>query len=333
MSARPLLVIEVLDARGGVASRTRIDALPATIGRGYANDVVIDDPFVDPTHLRIVLDESGALVAEDHDSVNGLRASGSPNLVARLTLSHGAVLSIGRTSLRFYDPTESVVPALADARRLREEPSTEAAPAWLSSRRARWAAVLAAVAIQLASTYAGTVERATGAKLITAALALLLIIALWAGVWALAGRLATHRVSFTSHLALAAAAFAVGAMLNALAEWMTFLWPDGAVSAMLTLSANAALFAALLYGHLGVASSMGRRRRMNVSLVVIGALIALGGLFALADQEKFTTKMNFDEQLKPLSTRFVPTVSVDEFARASRTLRTAADANVSGQSK
>jgi len=45
-----------------------------TIGRGYDNDVLIDDPYVASRHLRIVRDASGALMAIDPGSASGLFA-------------------------------------------------------------------------------------------------------------------------------------------------------------------------------------------------------------------------------------------------------------------
>ncbi|MDQ6831087.1 MAG: FHA domain-containing protein [Gemmatimonadota bacterium] len=329
-----LVVIDVLDPRGGVASRVRIASVPATIGRGYGNDIIIDDPYVDPTHLRIIIDESGALVAEDAGSMNGLRSSSSSDRVARVTLCNGTVLRIGRTTLRCYDPAESVTPAIPDARSLRDEKTeTSGAPAWLASPERRWGVVIAVVIIELVYTYTNTVERVSAAKLITAAVAVLLALVMWSGAWALAGRLASHRASFTSHLALASAVFGAGLVVSAIGEWLAFLWPAGAVSSILILPASLALLTGLVYGQLGIVSSMGRHRRIRVSAAVIGSLLALAGVFALADQEKFSTKMNFAEQLKPVPARFVPTVSVDEFAKASRALRTAADANVMTESK
>jgi hypothetical protein len=42
----PLTFVEILDKRGHVMQRLRVERLPATIGRAYTNDVILDDPFV-----------------------------------------------------------------------------------------------------------------------------------------------------------------------------------------------------------------------------------------------------------------------------------------------
>ena len=65
--------LEVLDARGHIAQRVRIDHLPTHIGRAYTNHIVVDDPYVCPLHASIFADEQGRLICRDRDSVNGLR--------------------------------------------------------------------------------------------------------------------------------------------------------------------------------------------------------------------------------------------------------------------
>lgn len=43
-----LIHVEVLGRTGEVAHRVGLVRLPATIGRAYDNDVIIDDPYVSP---------------------------------------------------------------------------------------------------------------------------------------------------------------------------------------------------------------------------------------------------------------------------------------------
>ena len=48
----PLGYIEILDSKGNVVERTRIDSFPIHIGRAYSNEVVIDDAYVCPAHAQ-----------------------------------------------------------------------------------------------------------------------------------------------------------------------------------------------------------------------------------------------------------------------------------------
>ena len=84
------------DHRSGGADRARI-------GRGYDNDVIIDDPYVAAQHLRVFRDEAGQLVAEDLGSANGTFLDGGRNRFARIVIDGKHPIRIGQTYLRVRD--------------------------------------------------------------------------------------------------------------------------------------------------------------------------------------------------------------------------------------
>jgi pSer/pThr/pTyr-binding forkhead associated (FHA) protein len=57
-----MIWVEILSRHRDIAARFRIAAPEARIGRGYDNDVIIDDPYVAAQHLRVFRDEAGQLV-------------------------------------------------------------------------------------------------------------------------------------------------------------------------------------------------------------------------------------------------------------------------------
>jgi hypothetical protein len=137
------LILEVLDPRTReVRSRTRLDALPLVLGRGLDNDLVLDDPYVDPRHARIAADETGGLVLEDLGSLNGLVAGDGLGRTHRLPLRPRLEVRVGRTTLRFRDSAEPVPAALPDVSPLAVP--TPWPRRWLASRWGRMAAVATA---------------------------------------------------------------------------------------------------------------------------------------------------------------------------------------------
>ena len=58
-----LAVVEVLGRRGEVVAREKIRSLPASIGRGFDNDVILDDEFVAPRHLQLDAADDGHCAA------------------------------------------------------------------------------------------------------------------------------------------------------------------------------------------------------------------------------------------------------------------------------
>ena len=108
-----IVFVELLDRRGNVRERVRVDSFPATVGRGYANAVIVDDPLVSAEHLRLSLDSEGGVIVEDLNTVNGTRLSTSRERIERHRVPAGgeAVLRIGQTVLRLRGDDFAVGPA------------------------------------------------------------------------------------------------------------------------------------------------------------------------------------------------------------------------------
>jgi hypothetical protein len=313
----PRLVLEVLDGRT-VRTRVCIETLPVTIGRDYASDLVLDDPYVCPTHVRISDADGAGLVAEDVGSVNGLRVGPRRERVERVVLRHGTELRIGRTVIRCCDPTHPLPPTLVEADRA-------GAPAWLTSTAARAGAIGGSLVALTLFEYADSIERAGLTSAVSEAAAMLLVLAFWAGVWSLATRVASHRFAFTRHLAfasvMAVAVFAYGALI----EWIDFFAPSGVPAGVFALPVGLALLIFLLDGHLRIASGLARWQRLRAALAATGVIAALVLLFSLADNDTFTNRMSYEGQLKPVPASLIPAMSVGRFAAEAQSLRAKVD--------
>jgi len=90
--------VEIL-SRQDVIARFRFEKDEIRIGRGYDNDVIVDDPYVSPSHLRITRSEAG-LVADDAGTPNGTFVNGGKSKIGRLLLNGGEPIRIGRTFIR-----------------------------------------------------------------------------------------------------------------------------------------------------------------------------------------------------------------------------------------
>ena len=108
-----IVFVELLDRRGNVRERVRVDSFPATVGRGYANAVIVDDRLVSAEHLRLSLDSEGGMIVEDLNTENGTWLSTSRERIERHTISAGgeAVIRIGQTVLRLRGDDFVVGPA------------------------------------------------------------------------------------------------------------------------------------------------------------------------------------------------------------------------------
>jgi FHA domain-containing protein len=298
------VVVEVLDGRGAVRDRVYLAELPATIGRAYDNAVVLDDPYVDPVHARIVA-ANGWVAVEDAGSVNGITASGD-------------TVRIGRTTLRLVDPTRPLAPALVDGAR-----ATPAAR-WLTRPAVAWGICGATFLLFLVSQLASATQRASGGSILGALLALGTGLGVWTAGWSVINRLVAHRFQFMAHLAVAALSAAAIRLFIAVTNVVAFLYPadGGAILIFLGLSTILVLPIAL---HLGLISTMPRARRWRIAFAVSGGLWALISIAAVADRRKFSATMDFDSDIEPLPARWIPAESADAFFAATRKLQPAVD--------
>ena len=65
------LIVEELNRLGHIVNRYKIEEFPASLGRGFDNDIILDDPYVSPHHVSILPDENGWQII-DEDSLNGI---------------------------------------------------------------------------------------------------------------------------------------------------------------------------------------------------------------------------------------------------------------------
>lgn len=320
------MILEVVHPTG---ARTwhRLGDRPVTVGRGLANDLILDDPYVDARHARIGLDESGAALIEDLGSVNGLIAN-DRRLAGGVPVLPGTEIRVGRTMLRFRDADEPVPAALVDMpppapARIVTDDVRLARPgrARATATIARWTGTTAArltIAAVAASTIAlyswlGSSERSSASGALFAALGFATLVSLWSGIWAVASRVSVQRFHFVGHVAVASLITLGGLAWTMAAEWLSFFFPDASLADVLSIAIGIFLTMALVAGHLSLASGMSRKRQWRTGAAVAGAALLIAGLATLAEEETFSDVPSFSGVVKPVASEWVPTASVDEF--------------------
>lgn len=327
------LILEVLDAAGSVRWRTRIESLPLTVGRGYRNDVILDDPYVSETHVRLSSAGNGGIVADDVDTVNGmsryvvqsdlrrvLRVSARGEQVRRVVVEPGLCLRVGRTILRFRDIDAAVAPALV------EKPHAESdLLARLLAPAATTPLAIGAVSACSVSIYLSTFQRAgSAARGVGMSVMILVIMSVWAAAWALATRINRNHTHFREHFAIACIA-AIGLVVAISAGSVA-----GAIVPLFDTTAFLGFSAILCFtfvtvAHLSFASLMTRRKRWIVASSVVVATLALVGSAASSRGGGYSTRMQYPTTLLPLAPRLLSTVSPEQFFDRSGDLLTALD--------
>jgi hypothetical protein len=314
------LVLEELDTRRGetVMRRIVVEARDVTFGRALDNDIVLEDPYVDAHHARLVVEPDGALVLTDLGSRNGLELLGSGR-VGRIALAPGLTIRIGRTRLRVRDLHAPVPEALP-------LPVETLTGRWIE--RPAWVAALAVgtIAVAAAETWTGATSRDAGTETLAAIVLVVVALAVWAGGWAALGRVLTRRAAFVVHVAIASAVTLAWSATETAARWAEFLYP--AYWTLWTGVEGFAIVGIVLLGvvaHLSYATLLRPRTRwVSVAAVTLG-ITGLVLAFDAVRDEAFSDVPEYTATIRHAPASLIPATTTEAFAAAAAAMREAAD--------
>jgi hypothetical protein len=317
-----IVFAEILDRRGNIRGRVKIDSFPATVGRGYANAVIVDDRLVNAEHLRLSVDSEGAIVVEDLNTLNGTRLSKSGERIERHRIPAGgeAVIRIGQTVLRIRGSDFEVGPA------------TSSRPLFGAFRRYIENAAIASVVFVTGFcitvlTFAQEIyKKDIWSDVTRESLVLLIVFALWTGFWSFINRLVTHSFRFMTHLGIAGMASVVFLVLFTTKEYVEFLFSAPLAAKVVGYAGFTVIFSLLLYSHLSVMAGSSSRKRMLASALISAGIVGIVLLTQFAYRKEFSNELRFSSVIKPLGREWIRTVSTDEFFGDLDKLRARVDA-------
>lgn len=304
-----MIWVEILSRHGEVVARHRCAGPEIRIGRGYANDVVLDDPYVAPEHLRIARDESGTLVAEDLGTANGLFAG--RRRTARLALDGDRVMRIGRTYLRLREADHPV-----GAARL----ARSGGHAW----PAIVALAIAVVAIELAGVWRHETGEPRASAYLSPALTVTIAVLGWTAGWTLLGRVFAGAARVERHLLIALSALLAYSLYDEAASFLGYALASPLLEQVQYVAFWCAI-AAAAFLHL-------RTIGFSSRLVSGGVVIAiLAGALTVQTVERAEQRTEGDRQdmvrlLAPPMLRLAPVQSGDAFFAAVEGMKSELDA-------
>lgn len=153
------IVIEVLSKNNKTIAHYYFDKNIISIGRGYKNDLRLDDPYICENHLQIErCDETGIISFLDEGSLNGCSINGKQLNSSQLT--HLDIVTLGRTRLRIFDANHSVEPTSLLS-------NLEQSLAWLNNLTVCFLLTAIFVILQITESYYMTFDEVTVVKLFT----------------------------------------------------------------------------------------------------------------------------------------------------------------------
>lgn len=308
---KPPYFVEILARNDDVLQRHTVASLPLRLGRGYDNDVILDDSHVGARHAVVEANEDGRLVLRDLGSRNGSVLAGQRR--SSIVLDGDTVVRLGHTRLRVRDADFAVAPELADT----TMHNWEGAPPALAGLLL--IGLFTAAENWLSDTQ--SVQAIRYLLIIASGLAAGLV---WSGFWALANRL------FSGHPRLGRHLFILGSGLLALGAWQVassvaaYAWSAELLTRYGNLVALA-LACGMLYFHL-VTIKPRHARRFAFSCAVLGTTTAALLLLTNLQSTGRAADELYMSVLLPPAVRQSTDHSVAEFMAATATLQHSADA-------
>jgi hypothetical protein len=188
----PVMWLELLSRHHDVVQRHRCTGSVIRIGRGYDNDIVLDDPYVAPRHLQLSRTESGAWQAQDLGSTNGLRAEHGKARFDSLALDEDKIFRIGTTLLRLRSEHYPVAAERVDVRRI---------PLWPVALLL----AIGIIGIELVVDWLSETNELRLPVYLGGLRWIVLEVLGWVGLWAILSRLFAGHARFERHLVIALA--------------------------------------------------------------------------------------------------------------------------------
>ncbi|HEX7966862.1 MAG TPA: FHA domain-containing protein [Stellaceae bacterium] len=293
----PVIWIEILSRHRAVVARYRVSGPEIRIGRGYGNDVVIDDPYLAVEHVRIRRDESGALVAEDIGTANGMFSDRSTGKIERVVLDGDRIIRIGQTYLRARDASYAVV---------RERPLKRQIGTWPVAL-ALAAAILGMEALSL---WLGETNSPKLSRYLPPLLGLAAGVLSWSAAWAILCRIFSGQARFERNLLVALVGLLVLTLYSDFAESVGFALSWYPIASY-DYVASYSIVAAICFWHLRVIGPS--RLKIKAGVVAALAVITIAAQTLPQIEARDYAPQNYARHLMPPALRLAPLRSESGF--------------------
>jgi len=304
------IIIEETNRLGHVISRHKFDQLPVSIGRGYQNDLILNDPFVSPEHL-IIQETDAGWQALDQGSENGVKLKLHSPASRTDSLQSGDEIIIGRTRLRLFSPTHSVV-----ATHLLP---TKASLPQIIARPIIAVSTIILVFIILLLDEQLTANRQIGIdKLLANSLPTFMFSLVWAGIWTFVGRVITHRASFLPHFIAALMLFLISMLTANIGEYLTYNLNSETAATVFEIIVIGVALAGLFYINLTNSTNMSRRTVIVTSHSTAWSILVVGMFFQFVNKPEFLASPEYPTELKAPFAKLTSSKTLEEFLKDSK---------------
>jgi len=303
------IILEEVNRLGHVTGRHVFDHFPLSIGRGYQNDLIIDDPFVSAQHVVINETENGWHV-EDRQSENGIKYRFHSTQSHLNHLNSGDEIILGRTRLRLLSPWHpvpktSLLPTKSSISKMLAYPTVTIG------------VIAVAIIILLIDAQLSTAIKTGAEKLLASILPPFLFALFWAGFWTFVGRVITHRASFIPHFVAAILVFIISTSTATLSEYITYNLHTTLPATLIEFIIIGFTLAGLLYVNLSNSTNLNRYSTLVTSHSVAWTVLLLGLFMQYVNKPDFSHSPDYASDLKPPFAKVTRSQSLEDFIKDS----------------
>ncbi|MEJ2142191.1 MAG: FHA domain-containing protein [Gammaproteobacteria bacterium] len=297
------LIIQHSKRPGRLSEFVKSTGTSLTLGRGFNNDVILSDHFIAAQQLRFDY-EDGAWRLKVLDNTNPVLINNKPVTEDGVVISSGDELTVGRTQLVLLTSDHPV-----------ERTRKLILSNWMSRHGPRIALPIMAVVISALLAVFSDYLQATGKirweQQLAGGLLYAFVVTLWAGGWALAGRLLHHKPNFFPQLfaiAVILAGFTIASLFTGYVEYATASSSFGNLVEMGFL-----LFIITLMLKYNLTFATELKRRGLVSFSVVALLMLFVVVLNQLEQREFNSWPEYSEVVKPPFAKWTSDESLDTF--------------------
>lgn len=281
------------------------EKFPLRIGRGYNNDIILQDPHISGHHAEI-LHNGADWVLSDMGSTNGSRVNGKDCKDGTAILHSGDTITLGRTTLRIFDP---------------QHPVPAATPMEVQSRIVKalqghvlpWLLFFAAIAAAVTRLYFDTWVDDTKYFLINFSAGVGMLIILWAVPWAVTGRLMRHKSYYQTQVALASLFTILASVAISVMNIVNFYTNENVLAAISSYLLQIVFCGTLLYGCLTVSTYMTKKRRKTIAAFFAIGLVTIIYATGYIGKDSFEIQPSYPTVLEPYLDRWLAVDTMDSF--------------------
>ena len=248
------LVIEVSQGHKSHQDYQSFEKDEVYIGRGFDNDVIINDPYISAQHL-VIFQQNGAIKIKNLSSKNGVYMPKIKQNVFELMICSGDELILGRTRIRVFLDSHKIPPTKALHQNLKHIK-------WLKNSAVACTLSLILILMTLLETFLATSTKESLIKLIPAPIFTCIVILFWAGFWTLIGRVVRHKIRFFIHISVFCLWGFIHAIFKNCTDYLSFYLNNPMFNSILNHLFSAGLFILVLYTSLSFSTHMSKKAKI-----------------------------------------------------------------------